>query len=190
MVKKPPANAGDARDSSSIPGSGRCPGGRHSHPLQCSCLENPMDRGACWATVHGVAKTWKRLTRQRARTVLQPVSSEQEERSHLWKFALKGSYVGDFLWCLLWTSLTLCFRVKFGEWNVLEFLVCEQVVELPQFTKVSKDFRVLSLQLQMHGWANRSSRWGYRYCVCLASFLSLLRSYPGSASGSSSKEQD
>ena len=41
-----------------IPGSGRSPGGGHGNPLQYSCLENPMDRGAWWATVHGVAKSW------------------------------------------------------------------------------------------------------------------------------------
>ena len=51
-----PANAGDLRDVSSIPGMGRSPGGRHSNPLQYSCLENPMDRGAWQATVHGVAE--------------------------------------------------------------------------------------------------------------------------------------
>ena len=45
MVKNPPANAGDIRDSGSIPGSGRAPGGGHGNPLQYSCLENPMDRG-------------------------------------------------------------------------------------------------------------------------------------------------
>ena len=56
MVKNPPANAGDVRDTDSIPGSGRSPGGGHGDPLQDSCLENPMDRGAWWATVHGVAE--------------------------------------------------------------------------------------------------------------------------------------
>ena len=50
MVKNPPADAGDVRSVSSIPGSGRSPGGRHSHPLQYSCLENPMDRGA-WEAI-------------------------------------------------------------------------------------------------------------------------------------------
>ena len=44
--------AGDIRDAGSIPGSGRLPGGGHDRPLQNSCLENRMDRGACWATVH------------------------------------------------------------------------------------------------------------------------------------------
>ena len=56
MVKNPPANAGDVRDTDSIPGSGRSPGEGHGNPLQYSCLENPMDRGAWWATLHGVAK--------------------------------------------------------------------------------------------------------------------------------------
>ena len=46
IVKNSPANAGDRRDIGSIPGSGRSPGGEHDIPLQYSCLENPMDRGA------------------------------------------------------------------------------------------------------------------------------------------------
>ena len=53
MVKNLPAKAGELRDAGSIPGSGRSPGGGNSNPLQYSCLENPMDRGAWWATVHG-----------------------------------------------------------------------------------------------------------------------------------------
>ena len=56
MVKNPPVNAGDIRDVGSLPGSGRSPGEGHSNPLQYSCLENPTDRGAWWATVHGVAE--------------------------------------------------------------------------------------------------------------------------------------
>ena len=51
-----PASAGDIRDTGSIPGSGRSPGGGHGNPLQYSCLDNFMDRGAWWATVHGVEK--------------------------------------------------------------------------------------------------------------------------------------
>ena len=54
-VKNPPANAGDAKDTGSIPGSGRSPGGGDGSPLQCACLENPMDRGAWRAAVHGAA---------------------------------------------------------------------------------------------------------------------------------------
>ena len=53
VVKNPPANAGDL---GSIPGSGRSPGEGNGNPLQYSCLENPMERIACWATVPGVLK--------------------------------------------------------------------------------------------------------------------------------------
>ena len=56
MVKNPPANAGDVGDTDSIPGSGRSPGGGNGNPVQYSCLENPMDRGASRATVHGVTE--------------------------------------------------------------------------------------------------------------------------------------
>ena len=56
MVKNLPVNAGTTGDQGSIPGSGRSPGGGNGNPLQCSCLENPMDREAWWATVHGVAE--------------------------------------------------------------------------------------------------------------------------------------
>ena len=60
-----PANARDIRDSRDaglISGSGRFPGGGHGNPLQYSCLKNSIDRGACWATVHVVAKSWTRLS--------------------------------------------------------------------------------------------------------------------------------
>ena len=61
MVKKPPASEGDGRDVGLIPGSGRSPGGGHGNPLQDSCLENPMDRGAQQATAHGVTESWTQL---------------------------------------------------------------------------------------------------------------------------------
>ena len=57
VVKKPPANAGDIRDAGLIPGLGRSPGEGNSNPLQYSFLENSMDRGAWWVTVHGVIKS-------------------------------------------------------------------------------------------------------------------------------------
>ena len=57
MVKNLPANAGDAGDTGSIPGSGRFPGTRNGNPLQYSCLGNSMDRGTWWARVHGVTKS-------------------------------------------------------------------------------------------------------------------------------------
>ena len=56
MVKNPPADTGDTRDLGLIPGSGKSPGAGYGNPLQYSCLENPMDRGTWWATVHGGCK--------------------------------------------------------------------------------------------------------------------------------------
>ena len=61
LVKNLPANAGDIRDMGLMPGLERSPGRGHSSPLQYSCLENPMDRGTRWATVHGAAKYQTRL---------------------------------------------------------------------------------------------------------------------------------
>ena len=58
MVKNLPANEGDTREVGSMPGSGKSPGRGHGSPLQYSCLENPMDRGIWWATVHEVPKSW------------------------------------------------------------------------------------------------------------------------------------
>ena len=63
MVKNWPANAGDIRDTGSMPGSGRFPGVGNDNPLQYSCLKNPMDRGAWWATVHLVTKSQMQLKR-------------------------------------------------------------------------------------------------------------------------------
>ena len=60
-VKNPPANAGDVRDLSLTPGLGRFPGEENDNPLQYSCLENSMNRGAWWAIILGVAKSWTRL---------------------------------------------------------------------------------------------------------------------------------
>ena len=61
MVEKPPANAGDLRDVMSIPGLGSSPRGENGNPLQYSCLESPVDRGALQTSVHGVAKSWTQL---------------------------------------------------------------------------------------------------------------------------------
>ena len=64
MIKNTSANAGNAKDAGSIHGSGSSPGeGSAIYNLQYSCLENPMDRGACQATVHGVTKSWTRLSK-------------------------------------------------------------------------------------------------------------------------------
>ena len=61
MVKNQPANAGDTGDSGSVPGLGGSPGEGNDNPLQYPCLENPMDRGACWATVLEATKVGHNL---------------------------------------------------------------------------------------------------------------------------------
>ena len=58
VVKNPSINAGAAGDAGSVPRLGRSSGGEDGNPLQYSCQDNPLDRGAWWATVHGVTKSW------------------------------------------------------------------------------------------------------------------------------------
>ena len=58
VVKNPPANAADTGDMGWIPGLGRYPRRGNGNPLQCSCLQNPTDRGAWWTTAHKVTKSW------------------------------------------------------------------------------------------------------------------------------------
>ena len=63
MVKNPPAKTEDVRDMGLISGSGRSPGEGNGNPPQYSCLENPIDRGAWWAIVHRVSKSYTQLKR-------------------------------------------------------------------------------------------------------------------------------
>ena len=62
VVKNPPDDVGDPRDTDLIPGLGRSPGEGNGNPLQYFCLENSLGRGAWWAVVHGVTKSWARLS--------------------------------------------------------------------------------------------------------------------------------
>ena len=62
VMKNLPANAGDARDTGLLPGSGRRPGGGNGSQFQDPCLGNPMDSGACWATVYGSQRVRLDLT--------------------------------------------------------------------------------------------------------------------------------
>ena len=70
VVNNLPASARDSGDVCSVPGSGRSPRGGNGNPLQYSCLENPMDRGAWWAIIHGVAKSRTRLSMHTSRSPL------------------------------------------------------------------------------------------------------------------------
>ena len=69
MVKNLPANAGNIRDTGSVPGLGRSSGEGNGNPPQYSCLEDPVDRGAWWATVHRIAKSWTQLRQLSTHTV-------------------------------------------------------------------------------------------------------------------------
>ena len=77
MIKNLPANAGDIRDAGSIPRLGRSPGGGHGNPLQYSHLENPIDRGAWWVTVHPVTESGTRLKRISMKTLQLSVACPQ-----------------------------------------------------------------------------------------------------------------
>ena len=83
------ANAGDFRDAGLIPGLGSSPGGEHSN-LQCSCLENPRDRGAWWATVHRVTKS---------RTQLKQLNTEQFSLSLYIKYFIHIQEIIYFSFC-------------------------------------------------------------------------------------------
>ena len=79
----------DAGDTGSIPGLGRPPGEGNSNPLQCSCLGNPMDRGACWSAIHRIIKSWTSLNDATTTEVIGTGNSEEIEGS------LGGSFLGS-----------------------------------------------------------------------------------------------
>ena len=95
MVKNLPTNAGDTRDTGSIPGLGRFPGGKHDNPIQYSCLENPMDRRAWWATVHNAAKSRTGLKQSKHKGV--DKVSILINSKFLHTFALNTNYLKIFI---------------------------------------------------------------------------------------------
>ena len=105
VVKNLPANAGDTGDTGSITGSGRYPGTENGNPLQYSCLENLMNRGAWWAPVHRVTKGWtqmKRLSTNKKQEVLKPSRA-------LWGFQAQRPLCPPFL--IGKSSAIMTFRV-------------------------------------------------------------------------------
>ena len=103
VVENPPANEGDP---GSIPGSGRAPGEGNGYPLQYSCLENPMDRGAWWATVLAVAKSWTQVTNIFSQCVklvhffhdfrvqgYVDLQANQSQLPHWWTFRLRIAFL-------------------------------------------------------------------------------------------------
>ena len=115
VVKNSPDNAGDKRDTGSIPGLERSPGEGNGNPLQYSCLENPMDRGAWRATVHGVAKSWSQL--KQLRSSIMPLI--------IFNVFLQSNVLEiNFLVCynIISASLYCCCSVCLTPWDPMDWL--------------------------------------------------------------------
>ena len=117
MVRNLPANVGDTRDVGLIPGSGRSPERGNGNPLQCSCLENPRDRGAWWATVHGVATRWTQLKRlsmhayiyiQRSICSLPFFFGINRNHFDVWNTLTRASFQHPVIFCTLFFYLRNC----------------------------------------------------------------------------------
>ena len=97
VIKNPPANAGNLRDTCSIPGLGRSPGGRHGNPVQYSCLKNPMDRWAWQTTVHRVAKPQaKNKEKMFPRKVVQEEAWWKHQQEGVLNVSMLGSWPSNF----------------------------------------------------------------------------------------------
>ena len=105
------------RNVSSVPEWGRSPGGRHGSPLQCSCPENPMDRGAWWATVHGITKSRTRLKQLSIHTKIKlshlpfAVSSKCQCKCHL---PLKEKSTRGYVFIVTLSDLALASDTRFS----------------------------------------------------------------------------
>ena len=94
VIKNPPDNEGDIRDAGSIPQSERSPGGGHGNPFQYSLLENYMERGVWWPTIHGVAKSQTRLKHLSMHTHTRYSLGKWEfaTKSRMWVIVLKTAW--------------------------------------------------------------------------------------------------
>ena len=145
VLRNPPANAGDIRDAGSIPGLGGSLGRGHGNPLQYSCLENPMDRGAWWVTVHRVAKSW---------TLLKWLSTQA---CHF-LLHLTGPGTEPTSLCLLhWqvVSLPLCQLGSLGKSTLSSKPLLTQF--WPEDTWRSPWYVWLTAPVWMHGWPYREN---------------------------------
>ena len=96
--KESACNAGVAGDAGLIPGLGRSPGEGHGNPLQYSFLENPMDRGAWWTTVHGVAMSQTRL---KGLSTAHSTNESMEQKLKEWALFIKINIIKHLIWCLV-----------------------------------------------------------------------------------------
>ena len=111
VVKNPPANAGDLKDAGSIPGLGRYPGKVNGNPPYSSCLRDPMDRGAWWATVHRVTQSWTWLKWLNMQLV-DPVNWSKYYLKlffqHLYLDISLAAQTQDQIECIISSHLTIC----------------------------------------------------------------------------------
>ena len=141
-----PASAGDVGDTGdagSIPGWGRSPGGGHGNPLRYACLENPMGRGAWWAAIHRVTKSWTQLKWLSTHTRLNITNSWTENKCYLFRCPLTSimlrttKVAAETLWShthlsqnlgfiFSWTSVSSSLRCV---WYCLPFRVAERIKE-------------------------------------------------------------
>ena len=150
MVKNPPSNVGDVRDAGLIPELGRSPGGGPGNPQQY-CLENPTDRGARWATDHGVAK---------GRTRLKQLNARAREHETSLRSCEESSGAGDSLhwWAVLrieleeLSSTLTCVLSSCGPWSLL---LCHQDKRWRQQQCLFRGlFKEPSREIQS-GWAGK-----------------------------------
>ena len=153
VVKNLPTNAGDARHVSSIPTSRRSPGVGNGNPLQYSCLGNPMDRGAWWATVHGVAtsRTWLSTTYCQFPAALALQAAHHPSWGH---YCLPGGWFILATWfsfryskCGLQTSSSIITGFLFV---VLRLIFSEQFKVLSKTERKIQRFPICPLYPHMH----------------------------------------
>ena len=110
VVKNPPANAGETGDEGSIPGLRGSSGGGNGNPLQYSCLKNPTDRGAWWATVPGVTKNWTWLNTAAASEPAEECGWQNMDCFHVWYHGI-GYFLHKILMWRLDRSLAEILRI-------------------------------------------------------------------------------
>ena len=147
VVKNPPANGGDV---GSIPRLGRSPGEGNGNLLQYSCLENPMDGGAWWATVHGVAKSRTRLSDFTHK--VNPIIVLECLLGIFWSKRKQFSSEIAFLYSLCLSILTVNFEMTMNRWlspqhpeHSMNFLMCEKWINRV-LTKTSNPVTMSNLQ--------------------------------------------
>ena len=155
VVKNMPANAGDAGDLSLIPGSGRPPGEGNGNPLQYSCLENFMDRGAWWVPVHGVPNSWTWLSMHAHSILLGNIFKLNTISSHYKPtLVVEGGDSRMHLKIMIWlvrqraSELVILYQIKW-------------LIDLNYMTKC----------------INENTRWKNRKWNCIYVLISLLKKY-------------